>query len=241
MGSNPLIIADDKSLKKILGQKQPAILLFHEGLDKDKPLKDAITRAAKKHADELLVVSVDVNVNPDAHAQYDKPATPALTTLTKAFFGRKIKSVAENVRPSDVRNHIAHLLEDKPLPENNGSSSNDSNATDKSVVYVLDSNFQKEVLKSKTPVLVDFYADWCGPCKAVAPFVEKMAKEYAGHVKVVKLDTDRNKRTSGKYFIQSIPTFIMFHQGEPVGRLNGANPRRIEELIKETLLLEYDV
>ena len=231
------IIANDKSLKKILGQKQPALLLFHEGLENDKPLRDAINRAAKKHSDDMLVVSIDVNENPDSHGRYKQPATPALVTLTPAFFGRKIKTCAEEIRPSDVRNHIAHLLNDKPLPEQKTSGLDRNSKISKSAQYVTDSSFHKAVLKSKKPVLVDFYADWCGPCKAVAPFVDKLSKEYAGFVKVVKLDTDRNKRTANKYFIRSIPTFIMFHEGEPVGRLNGANPNRIEELIKETLLI----
>ena len=75
-------------------------------------------------------------------------------------------------------------------------------------------NFEEEVLKSDIPVLVDFYADWCGPCKMMAPVVEKMAEEFEGRIKVGKLNTDENMQIAQQYRIVSIPTFMVFQDGK---------------------------
>ena len=83
-----------------------------------------------------------------------------------------------------------------------------------SEVTFTDSNFQNDVLGSKGLVLVDFFATWCGPCKMMAPTIDKLAKEYAGKVKIGKLDVDENPEFSGKYGIQSIPTLIFFKDGK---------------------------
>ena len=92
------------------------------------------------------------------------------------------------------------------------------------VIQVTDSDFNKEVLESTVPVLVDFWAPWCGPCKAVAPVVEELAKQYDGKVKVVKLNTDENPGTASQYQIRGIPTLMIFKAGEKVDSVVGAVP-----------------
>ncbi len=91
-------------------------------------------------------------------------------------------------------------------------------------VAVTDQSFQTEVLDATTPVLVDFWAEWCGPCRAIAPMVEEIAKEYAGRVKVVKVDVDESVDVASRYRIQSIPTLLVFKGGEEVERVIGAVP-----------------
>ena len=95
-----------------------------------------------------------------------------------------------------------------------------------SVAEVTDNNFQAEVLESEVPVLVDFWAPWCGPCRMVAPVVEEIAKERAGQLKVVKMNTDENQSTAIQYNIMSIPTLILFRNGQPAKTVIGAYPKR---------------
>lgn len=92
-----------------------------------------------------------------------------------------------------------------------------------------DENFEEEVLKSSIPVLVDFYADWCGPCKMMAPVVSALANSYAGKVKIGKIDVDENGETAMNYRVMSIPTLILFQDGKPVDRIEGAVPQSMVE------------
>jgi thioredoxin 1 len=90
---------------------------------------------------------------------------------------------------------------------------------------VTDTTFEQDVLKAANPVLVDFWAPWCGPCRMVAPIVEELAEEYDGKVDFVKLNTDDNPNTAVKYGIRSIPTLLVFKAGEPVGQIIGFRPK----------------
>ena len=92
--------------------------------------------------------------------------------------------------------------------------------------HVSDANFGEEVLSSKEPVLVDFWAEWCGPCRAIAPVLEELSGELAGKVKIVKLNVDENPATAQKYGIMSIPTLMLFKNGELASRQVGAAPKQ---------------
>ncbi len=106
-----------------------------------------------------------------------------------------------------------------------------------SVTEVTDNNFEAEVLESDVPVLVDFWAPWCGPCRMVGPVVEEIATEKSGQLKVVKMNTDDNQQTSINYNIMSIPTLILFRHGQEAKRVIGAYPKKRLEAELEPALV----
>lgn len=104
------------------------------------------------------------------------------------------------------------------------------------VVHFKDSTFQTEVLKSEIPVLVDFWAVWCGPCKAIAPVVEELATLYRGKVKIGKMDVDHEQMVPQQFGIRSIPTLLVFKGGRVVDTIIGAVPKsKIEESLKKAM------
>jgi len=104
------------------------------------------------------------------------------------------------------------------------------------IIHFTDDNFKKEVLESSLPVLVDFWATWCGPCKVIAPIVEELAKEYEGKIKIGKLNVDENSRSATSYGIMSIPTLIFFKSGKIMDQVTGALSKQdLKRKIEESL------
>ncbi len=93
------------------------------------------------------------------------------------------------------------------------------------VVHVTDDSFKKDVVESGVPVILDFWAEWCGPCKAIAPILKDLAKDYEGRAKIAKLDVDSNPNTAAQFGIRGIPTLLVFKNGKEVDRIVGAAPK----------------
>jgi len=101
-------------------------------------------------------------------------------------------------------------------------------------IIITDDNFEKEVVKSDTPVFIDFWAEWCGPCKMVGPTVEEIADEYSDKLKVGKCNVDENPKSAENYGIRSIPAFILFKDGKEIARSLGAAPKeRLISIFKD--------
>ena len=104
------------------------------------------------------------------------------------------------------------------------------------VLQVTDESFDEEIIKSDIPAMVDFWAEWCGPCKVVAPAVEELAREYKGKIRIAKMNVDENRQTPARFGIRSIPTIILFKGGEVTQTIIGAHPKNhIDKELKKLL------
>lgn len=104
------------------------------------------------------------------------------------------------------------------------------------LLEVTDETFDTEIVNADTPAMVDFWAEWCGPCRMVSPVVEELAKEYDGKIKIAKMDVDQNRQTPARFGIRNIPTLILFKDGEVAQTIIGAQPKsNIEEALKKLL------
>ena len=112
-----------------------------------------------------------------------------------------------------------------------------TNAVNNIPIHLSDATFNRAVLRGRKPVLVDFWAAWCGPCRAIAPHLEAMARDYEGQLIVAKLDVDSNRIIPQRYNVQSIPTLILFHEGQQVKRIVGADAGQLKRVVKDYLKL----
>ncbi len=104
------------------------------------------------------------------------------------------------------------------------------------VIEVTDQNFQSEVLEAGQPAIIDFWAEWCAPCRQIAPIIKELAGEYGDQVKIVKMDIDSNPATPGQYGVRAIPTILAFKDGQVVEQITGARPKSdFESMVKGLL------
>ena len=230
----PLIV-NDQSIDRLLASQLPVLMLFWDGDSLPQALNDAMLEMAAEHAGDLLIAKVHTRENPAAAQQFNIVQTPTVVGVT----GGEELTRAARPAPEDLTRHAEYLLGrgEKPQAQRAPSSTNGSVGSQSRPVVVTDATFETEVLRAPIPVLVDFWAPWCGPCHMIAPTLEKLARDFAGQIKIAKLNVDENPHHAGVYGVQSIPTLLLVQNGKVVDRLVGAMPEqylraRIEQLVK---------
>jgi thioredoxin 1 len=234
------IIVTDAQLESLLQGDKPAYILFSNG----DGLRGDFVTAFRKAVDEnpgIIFAKVDPAANPQAAQRFDigsKPVAvgwycgseifrrnrpwgtdvPLGIDMLKTVIQVNQPIIEKEVKETTVSNEV--MVEDKP-------------------VHVTDATFETEVLNYDKPVLVDFWAEWCGPCRMVAPTLEKLAKEYAGQVRIAKVNTDENPGLSQAFRIMSIPTIMLVKQRTIVFSQPGALPEAaFRELLTKLIALE---
>ncbi len=233
MGFDTPINSNDQSFDRVLKAGLPVLSVLTAGAPAA-PLQDALKQLAKSNADKLLVVQVRADENPGLVQRFAVRAPTLITFKDGTEYSRVEMPTAD-----DARAHAEYLLGRGPKPAAApppAASSAAANGADKPL-KVTDATFAQDVLGAPLPVMVDFWAEWCGPCRMIAPALEKLAKEYAGRVRIAKLNVDENQRTSMQYQVQSIPTMLLVKNGKIVDRLVGALPeahlrQQMERLLK---------
>ena len=206
-------------------KREAALLLTHNG-NLNKKLNKAVQNAAE--ADDITIATLDYSEEPAALEILE--ISDAAPTLLAFEDGDEIGRI---FRPhaKQIYDYVAYLRGIGPKPKDRTA---DEKANVVMPTHLTGQNFKSVVLKNKsTPVLVDYWAEWCGPCHAVAPIIEKLADEMHGDALFAKLNIDENPGISRKYGVMSIPTMIIFKDGKEVDRLVGAMPehmirRRVE-------------
>jgi thioredoxin len=220
------ITANDQSLERVLAAGLPVTLVFLDGAASD-DLRQNMDRLAKENAGQVLVVKLQTRDNPASVGRYQISRTPAVVTVRNS----NVESKAEGISGKDLEAHAAFLLGKGPRPTSQTTPpqetprpSERSYSATGTPLTITDATFDSQVLRSALPVLVDFWAPWCGPCRMTDPIVAKLAGEMAGRMQVAKVNVDENPQLSMRYDIRSIPTMMLVKDGQVLDRWMGALP-----------------
>jgi thioredoxin 1 len=216
-----VLASSDMSLERVLNAGLPVALFFYER-EISGDLRQALDDLARRYAGRALIVTLNRADAAQAASRFGARQFPTLVTVKD---GNTITSL-ENVTKSDLTPYVAHLLGEGPVPAPRASEPAPKRNASTAPVSVNENDFTREVLQSDRPVLVDFWAPWCAPCRMVAPTLEKLAAEQS-NLKIAKVNVDENPGLASKYRAMSIPTMIVVQGGREVDRWVGAMPENM--------------
>ncbi len=229
----PILVANGQLDAELQGDL-PVLMIVWNGESLRSDLQAALKTAAKEHAGKLRVLKVDTSHNPDLAQRFDLGKHPLLI----GWHGGEERARRSRPWGADVAGIAAELaaLVPSDAPE---QPAEDHPVEAGKPVHVTDATFADLVLKSKLPVIVDFWAAWCQPCKMVAPILDKLAAEFAGQVRIAKVDVDANPMLSQQFQIRSIPTLMFVKNGKIVGQSAGAAPEAaLRDVIRQLIALQ---
>jgi thioredoxin 1 len=232
-----------QSIDRVLGAGVPVLLIFgRRGCQPCDQLLPALDTLAAAYAGRALVARVDASENPDLVRRFGVTHLPGLVFVQRGQVVAQASGAAPEAALRAWMEHLAASGPRPPLPEGpsvalDGSAPRPSaqspgprpapSGQTGAPVVLTDQTFDQVVGASAMPVLVDFWAPWCGPCRMVAPAVETLAKEFAGRAVVAKLNVDEHQRAAQRFGISSIPALYIFKGGKVVERLVGAQPESV--------------
>lgn len=244
MAINSVIHTNQQSIDRVLAAGVPILLVFWQRhAAQSAELDPTLDQLAARYAGRALIAKVDGETETELVKRYSVRLFPTMTAINRQ--GQVEATLPGRIPDQALRDWVTYLVEGgtkplvasgpgipsvtgQPLPANgkheNGAGQH-ATARDRSAApqIITDADFDR-VINSNMPVLVDFWAAWCGPCRMVAPSIEQLAQEFAGRAIVGKLNVDENPNTARRYQIMSIPALYIFKQGQVVDRLVGAQP-----------------
>jgi thioredoxin 1 len=235
----PVQVSGDE-LEEILETDLPVLLLIWNGDTLRNDVKAELDKAAKDHAGRILVIKADVSKNPDVAERFELGKHP----LAIAWYNGEVLMRRPRPWNTDIQAMVEELIKLAPELEVSADDSALVNQPTQEVIFskpvhVTEETFQREVIESPLPVLVDFWAEWCGPCKMIGPILDKLAGDFAGQIKIAKVDVDANPRLSQAFQIQSIPNLMFVKSGKIVGQQAGALPEHVlRDIIGQLIALE---
>jgi thioredoxin 1 len=219
------IHSSDQSFERVLAAGLPMAVVF-SGRELRDDFDQIMRRLAREHAGQALLVRIRADENPRLTAEYRVERVPWVVTVR----GSTMITSQPLADPGGIETHLSHLLGDGPPPTIADDRPKDAGhrsyaaGTNREPLIVTDASFASDVLRSELPVLVDFWAPWCAPCRMVAPTVEKLAREHSSRMRVAKLNVDDNPVVAGQFGVTGIPTMILFNAGQVADRWTGALP-----------------